>query len=325
MANRENGVVDDCVAVETLRHASLWLTLASVFVAVGIVVASGISVDASGVPPFAFLAGTALLIAGICSSRGRLGRLADSLGGLGLTWIAGLASGVIAVVGLHMHFPLADGVLNAIDHSFGIDGLTILASIAAQPRWMIEGMSVSYFSTIPTFYFGMILLAILGDRLELWRATFCFIGTVLATCVISVFCPAEGLGRWASSGLIARLPSNSIRHFWPNFEKFYFASNPVLRVDSIGGVVSFPSFHLIMGLIIVFMWRRRPVMLALSVASFVVMAVATLPFGGHYVVDLVGGAAVWSLSFAVSRQIEAASKTPSSTLVTDYRVSIASA
>jgi membrane-associated phospholipid phosphatase len=37
------------------------------------------------------------------------------------------------------------------------------------------------------------------------------------------------------------------------------------------------------------------------------MLVSTLPFGGHYAVDLVGGAAVWGAWFALSRRLEAAS------------------
>jgi membrane-associated phospholipid phosphatase len=294
-------------AAETFRRASLWLTALSIAVAAVMVTASGIRVDSTGMPPLTFLAAAFLVGARACRHRRRLSRIADCLGPLGLAWLGGLASAVVAIMGLHMHFPLADGALKAADRAFGFDGLAAINWLVTQPQWLMTAMSKAYFGTIPFLYLGMVVLALLGDRLEVWRAAFCFIGTVLTTCLISVITPAKGLGAWASPGLIARLPRQSIRHFWPSFEKFYDGANPVLQVDSIGGVVSFPSFHTIMGLIAVAMWRSRPFVFVPALAGLALMVAGTLPFGGHYAVDLAGGAAVWAAWFALSRRLEAAS------------------
>jgi len=294
-------------AAELYRRASLWLTGLSIAIAFVMVMSSAIRVDASGTPELAFLAAAFLVVARIFRVRSRLSRIGDGLGALGLSWLGGLASAVVAIIGLRMHFPLADGRLNALDHFFGFDGLAVIHWLTTQPEWLMSAMSAAYFYTIPFLYLGMIVLALLGDRVEVWRAAFCFIGTVLTTCLISAITPAKGLGSWASPELVARLPKVSIRHFWPSFEKFYDGANPVLQVDSIGGVVSFPSFHTIMGLIAVAMWRKYPIVFWPALGCFGLMLVATLPFGGHYAVDLIGGGAVWAAWFALSRRLEAAS------------------
>lgn len=297
-------------AVETaelFRRASLWLTGLSIAIAFVMVVSSAIRVDASGTPELAFIAAAFLVVARIFRVRRRLSRIGDGLGALGLSWLGGLASAVVAIVGLQMHFPLADGRLRTLDGLFGFDGLAVIDWLTRQPEWLMSALSAAYFDTIPFLYLGMIVLALLGDRVEVWRAAFCFIGTVLTTCLISAVTPAKGLGSWASPELIARLPEVSIRHFWPSFEKFYDRANPVLQVDSIGGVVCFPSFHTIMGLIAVAMWRKHPIVFWPALACLALMLVSTLPFGGHYAVDLVGGAAVWGAWFALSRRLEAAS------------------
>lgn len=293
-------------AADIFRRASLWLTVLSIGIALVMVMSSRIRADASGTPELAFLAAAFLVVARLCRGRRFLSRIGDGLGALGLSWLGGLASAVVAIIGLHMHFPLADGALKAVDRAFGFDGLAVIEWLVSQPQWLMSAMSMAYFGTIPFLYLGMIVLALLGDRLEVWRAAFCFIGTVLTTCLISVVTPAKGLATWASPELIARLPKVSIRHFWPSFERFYDGANPVLQVDSIGGVVSFPSFHTIMGLIAVAMWRNRPIVFVPALAGLVVMVAGTLPFGGHYAVDLAGGAAVWAAWFALSRRIEAA-------------------
>ena len=294
---------------EMFRRASLWLTALSITVAVVMVISSGIRIDSSGTPPLAFLAALFLALARICRGRRRVSRVADCLGPLGLAWLGGLASAVVAIMGLRMHFPLADRALMAVDHAFRFDGLAVIDWLVEQPHWLMSAMSTAYFGTIPFLYLGMVILALLGDRLEVWRAAFCFIGTVLTTCLISVITPAKGLGAWASPDLIAHLPRQSIRHFWPSFETFYDGKSPVLQVDSIGGVVSFPSFHTIMGLIAVAMWRKRPIVFVPALGGLVLMVAGTLPFGGHYAADLVGGGVVWAAWFTLSRRLEATSST----------------
>jgi membrane-associated phospholipid phosphatase len=52
------------------------------------------------------------------------------------------------------------------------------------------------------------------------------------------------------------------------------------------------------------MWRKHPLIFIPAVGYFLVMLVATLPFGGHYFVDLVAGAGVWTVWFTLSLRVE---------------------
>jgi membrane-associated phospholipid phosphatase len=161
-----------------------------------------------------------------------------------------------------------------------------------------------YNLTIPAFFGSMLVLAWIGNRVEAWRAAFCFVGTLLTTCLIAAFVPAKGLGMWATPALKARLPEQAMRTFWAHFDSFYFGSDPVLRLQVVDGVISFPSFHCIVGFLVLAMWRKNPVTLAIASVWLAIMLLATLPGGGHYFVDLLAGFAVWAAWFVLSRRIE---------------------
>ncbi len=165
-------------------------------------------------------------------------------------------------------------------------------------------MAAAYNCTIPIFFAGLIALSLLGDRVEAWRAAFCFVGTLLTTCIIAAFLPAKGLAVWAPQALLDTLPAQAMRTFWPHFDEFYFGADPVLRLQAVDGVISFPSFHSVVGLLVLAMWRKRILTLIPAAAWLIVMLLATLPGGGHYVVDLLAGFAVWAAWFALSCRIE---------------------
>jgi membrane-associated phospholipid phosphatase len=215
-----------------------------------------------------------------------------------------MACGAIAMLELRLGFPLADGALRKADLAVGIDGIAIVDTLERTGHWIFSVLAPPYNLTIPAFFGSMLILAWTGNRVEAWRAAFCFVGTLLTTCLIAAFVPAKGLGMWASPALNARLPEQAMRTFWTHFDSFYFGADPVLRLQVVDGVISFPSFHCIVGFLVLAMWRKNPVTLAVASVWLAVMLLATLPGGGHYFVDLLAGFAVWAAWFSVSRMIE---------------------
>ena len=96
-----------------------------------------------------------------------------------------------------------------------------------------------------------------------------------------------------------------MRGFWAHFDEFYVGTAPVLRLRGIDGVISFPSFHTIVGLIVVCMWREK--YRHLWAGDRVVLLNAAghpLMNGGHYIVDLISGFVVWLIWFWLSRRFE---------------------
>ena len=289
---------------ERFRELSFWLLLASAVIAVALVAALRIRVDPTGSTIVECLVASLLLASRIWWRRTKHQRMADACGTIGVVALGGMACGAIAMLELRLHFPLADALLYSADRAMGIDGIAIIDWLLRQGHWVFWIMAPAYNLTIPIFFVGLIILAWIGDRVEAWRAALCFVGTLLTTCVIAMFTPAKGLGLWAPPALLQRLPEQAMRTFWHHFDDFYFGADPVLRMQVVDGVISFPSFHAIVGFLVLAMWRQYRGASVAAAAWLAIMLLATLPGGGHYVVDLLGGLVVWSAWFALSRWIE---------------------
>ena len=109
---------------------------------------------------------------------------------------------------------------------------------------------------------------------------------------------------WFPHDLIAQLPERAATYAFGTFEAFHDAADPLFSLDALAGVVTFPSFHTAMGLIVLAMCRKTPLLLIPAAAGFALMICSALPLGGHYVIDLAAGAVVWAGWFRLSRLLE---------------------
>ena len=294
----------DAAVADRFRNITVWLIVISSIVAAAMEAVVRVRVDPGETYVLEWLIAALLSVSLMWSGRSQLRRVSDAMGALGLAWLGGMTGGIIAMLELRLHYPLADPMLRSWDLALGIDGLAIVDMLIRQGQWIFKIMALAYNYTLALFFVGIILLALIGDRVEAWRASLCFVGTLFTTCVIAVFVPAKGLGMWASQALFDRLPAHAMRSFWPHFDDFYFGAAPVLRLQAIDGVISFPSFHSVVGFLVLAMWRRNRITLLAAAAWLFFMLLATLPGGGHYVVDLIAGFAVWAAWFGLSRRIE---------------------
>lgn len=289
---------------DRFRKSAISLILISSIIAVVLAVATKVRVDPAGTALLGLLIGSLLFASRAWWGRDDQQRIADACGTVAVVALAGMSCGAVAMLELLLHFPLADGPLRAADLALGLDGIRIIEILLRQGHWIFWLMAPAYNLTIPIFFGGLVALSWRGDRIEAWRAALCFTGTLLTTCLIAAFAPAKGLGSWASPQLLSRLPQEAMRTFWAHFDSFYSGSNPVLRLQVVDGVVSFPSFHAVVGFLTLAMWRNYRKTRAIVAVWLIIMLLATLPGGGHYVVDLIGGFAVWALWFISSRIVE---------------------
>ncbi|MFL6725081.1 MAG: phosphatase PAP2 family protein [Sphingomicrobium sp.] len=283
-----------------MRRATLWVVIASILIALAMLAALRVSADAPSLGSLALFAAAALLASAIFGPSTKLARLGDCFGAQGLVALAGFAGGVISLMGLGLHFPVADTALMAADRALGLDGAMLARRVAQAPGSIQQVIGASYTSTLGVLLVSLAVLAFLGERLEVWRAAFCFAASLLTVCLISILMPAQGLGIWLSDDVLAGLPDGAAIYALPTFAHFYAGKPSIVRLESIDAVVCFPSFHIIMGLIIVTLWRRRITTLLVSMAFFAAMAIGTVPFGGHYFIDLIGGTIVWAGWFAIA-------------------------
>lgn len=244
-----------------------------------------------------------LLASAVLRRRWRRTWIPDFFGSQGLVMLCGLACGFISLIGLRFHFPRVDDRLHEIDLALGLDGRAFASWISHRSSSAHVLLTAAYTLTVPIVFVSLLLQALMKRQLEVWRAAFCFAGSLLTVCLVSILTPAKGLGLWLTHETLGRLPPGAARYFWTTFDSFYDGHALVLRTGAIDGVVSFPSFHIIMGMITITLWRAHALTLVLSLMWFVTMLVATVPLGGHYFIDLIGGLAIWIIWFALSRTL----------------------
>lgn len=302
---RVTGDIQQSASVDALRSASQWLVAVSIAAAGFMTVAVRLPVATDGMDILALIVAATLIMSLLLHCRQP--RLADIFGAVSQAWLGGISSCAMAVAGLRLGMPTSDANFLAVDRVMGVDGAGVLAWTRQQPEWFVHLLATSYGATVPLVFLSLILLSLIGDRLEVWRAALCFIGTVLTTCFIAAIVPAIGMSAWISPDLLDRLSNGAPRHFWPRFQHFHDfhdGTEAVLGLGSLGSCVTFPSFHTIMGLIVAAMWRKRVLVFVPAFVWLLLMLFSTLPFGGHYFVDLIGGTAVWWIWFVASQRIE---------------------
>lgn len=286
-------------ALERARSLILVLVLAASLTCVVLGAIARIRVDVGSAVMVAEVVAAALL-ASLCWRPGRLARLSDCFGVLGFCWLAGVVAGLMSLIALRLQVPLRDSFLFQIDRLLGLNGVAYVAWVAAQPRGLLTALTTAYSLTLPVIFISLAVTSLTGNRIEAWRAALCFVGALLTVCAIAIMMPAKGIGSSLPEHLFQSLPNGAARYFWHSFDEFRGGADPLLRVDAIDGVVSFPSFHMVMGLIVIAMWRKRPLSLFIILLWAIPMFAATVPLGGHYFIDLIGGILVWSLWWGIA-------------------------
>jgi membrane-associated phospholipid phosphatase len=188
-------------------------------------------------------------------------------------------------------YPLVDSALTRLDAIlFGFDWQAEADWVANHPMldWLLRRAYFSvYYQGALVFLIGSVTRP--GDRNGeiIWQ--FCI--SLLLTCAIFVFTPALGHVAHIGTGWMKTLMM--IRNGeWADFD-----------FSHVEGIISFPSFHTTLAILLVYAVRHHRWALAVLVPLNMLLIVATLSVGGHYLVDLLAGAAVAFISIVATRLI----------------------
>lgn len=199
--------------------------------------------------------------------------------------------------------PLKDAFLAKLDSHLGFDWLSFLSAINDLP--FLPGLlAKAYESTAPLAQGVVLWLSIrgCGERLSEFLALLCLSSLGLAVGMLLVpaagafvyFEPARHLfDNYAAGG-----------EMWPFLDAFNALRDGSLTkidVSSVQGVVSFPSFHTMLGIITTYALRDTRVLLIPALILNGTMIVATLPVGGHYLADTLAGASISIAAFHALR------------------------
>jgi membrane-associated phospholipid phosphatase len=221
-------------------------------------------------------------------------RLSLLAGSLALLLAAACGASLIAHVGMRFRFPLQDRALAAADRFLGIDTPGLALAFAGFPQYS-EPLARLYDTTVPAVFLAAIGLSLYGKAQRVWELVLGYSAGLFICCTVSVFLPATA--NFVHAGLsaheLAGLPSGSgVFHMKA---VHYFRDGQAMLVDAgkFAGVVTFPSFHTMMALIVAYACRGCGPLSPLAWLWAGLIIVSTIPIGGHYVIDLIAGAALW--------------------------------
>lgn len=191
-------------------------------------------------------------------------------------------------------FPLIDRHLVSADAAIGFHWLPLFEWVKDHPR-LDRLLGVAYDSAIFQIFVLLVVLNVTGRLDRAREFTWLFVVTLLVIVVFAWLFPAESA--WIYFGVTDRVDAYHIA----DFTALRGGQMKEIAMARTNGLITFPSFHAALGLILILASRRTflfPIFLALNA----VMIASALTSGGHYLVDIVCGLAVVPLAALVARR-----------------------
>jgi len=195
--------------------------------------------------------------------------------------------------------PMQDAFLARLDAHLGFDWPSFLAAVNDLP-FLPDLLGKAYQSTAALTEGVVLWLALRGrgERLAEFLALLCLSSIGLA--VGMVLLPAAGAFVYFEPAPQLYDHFAGGREMWPFLDAFNsLRDGSLTKIDlsAIQGVVSFPSFHTMLGIVTTYALRDTRALLIPAVILNGLMIVATLPVGGHYLMDTLTGAAITIAAF----------------------------
>jgi membrane-associated phospholipid phosphatase len=206
------------------------------------------------------------------------------------------------------NWPLIDATLTRIDQTLGFDWLA-LQRLTAANSWLSWAGCWIYATSGLQMLLAWVALGFAGQTARLSQSLSALAVSTAVVLLICGFVPAAGA--YAFYGItdlqLGHLKGTSAGIWY--LEHFYALRNATLRyidLQKTEGVVQFPSYHTAIAVLSGWsLWRVR--WLALPSAGYsAVVILTTLPIGGHYLIDLIAGAAIAAASIALAAWVERA-------------------
>ena len=225
--------------------------------------------------------------------RQRFSRLGLALDYCALLVAADTAIRVLTYVTSALAGPLWDAQFAAMDRALGFDWIAYFHFVVDHPQ---IGAVLGF------LYYRIGLIAVGFFVLMCWRANkgrmreifWLLLTASVLTAIIAQMLPV--LGPFHAYGL-----AESCGPFVLELERLRAGLHPAFPLGSLQGVVQCPSFHTTLALGLVYAFRGMG-MTAKTINILCVMILFGVPvFGGHYLVDMIGGALVLAMSLAVTK------------------------
>jgi membrane-associated phospholipid phosphatase len=218
--------------------------------------------------------------------------------------IPGMASlAVLNHILMSFPFPYTDTLLTNWDRALGFDWLAAGRAIAYFPVVNIAMDQIYQFMLPALIMVG--LHAIIVGRSDIAKE---FLSLVMITAVVCVtlatFFPCLGaMAHLADESYKAMFSKNTGDSFVPQLMEIRGSGPIALDALQLAGLAAFPSFHCVCGVLMIYGSRSTKISHFIAATFGVLLIAATPTFGGHYLVDVLAGAAIAITAIIVSQKL----------------------
>jgi hypothetical protein len=224
-------------------------------------------------------------------------------GGVAATTWSLLMVGLLALAAVGLNMPLIDNALIRIDGALGLDAAQFASFVAQYPSCGHVLMGF-YVSSVPLIFLTILFLAVTGRHERMWSFALTVSGSAVICALLACFTPA--IGAFAALGLpqatLEALPPGAGTYHLAAFEAYRSGSLRTIDVTYLEGVITFPSFHIVMALSTAWACRGIRVIGGVGFIWNAVVVVSIVPMGGHYFIDLFAGALIWAAFAAIASE-----------------------
>jgi len=265
-----------------------------------VIALSGLHVKTSDFTPIVALAGGLWLLAGYSRYRQLDPRFAHAAAILATGTLSLLICGLISNVGLRLRAPLVDGALARADAFFGWDVSHAVPAFASH-AWLIDGLARIYNLSGPLVAACILAILVTGRTRKAWELLVTTVVAMQVIAAISIMLPARGA--MAHFDLLYLqgngLPAGAGVYHLSAFDHLHAGTDPRFGIDDMSGLVTFPSFHTVLGLLIAQALAGTRFHL-LGIVTSAAVIVSTIPIGGHYVTDILAGTLIWLVAAVIA-------------------------
>ncbi len=204
------------------------------------------------------------------------------------------AAGILSYLTVTSKFPLIDRFLASADVAIGFDWLATFNWVQDHPMINIL-LSASYDSVMLQTGVLLVVLNVIGWLERVREFVWLFTLTLLVIVPLSWIFPAESA--WVYFGVTDRTDA----YHMADFTALRTGRMPEIFMSRVVGLITFPSFHAALGLILIYATRGIRVLFPLSLGLNVLMIVSTPSMGGHYFIDTLAGLAVVPFAIFILR------------------------
>jgi membrane-associated phospholipid phosphatase len=232
---------------------------------------------------------------------GRDARIGLALTGAGLFTLASLATGMLSYLLVPFVGDRIDPWLIRVDGQLGFDWPSFVEWMSHHPT-VTQALAPVYASSLPQLVLVVLVLGFGGRTALLHRFLLTGMVGALGTILVWAVLPSSG------PSAFLELPAGVLERVRLVVEPSYGAELNRLMNDGalsipprqVLGLIGFPSFHTVMAFMAVWFIPRRSLLFWPVLVVNVAMAPAILLHGGHHLVDVLGGIAMFFVALHIA-------------------------